>query len=180
MSNRGIILASLSLIIAIAGVAVGAFSFISLNNYSNSVNTYVLPMARVYYEGPTYTIASGSSGTFNYNQKNYDTHGAFNLASDSYTIPESGFYHIIAQYSIFASDGDFFYIQLFSNNILICSRSWGSSVTTNTFGVALSDINNFTEGDSLTIHIYIWNPSTASRNIFQGDESTFFAITKLA
>lgn len=181
-------LAGVSLIIALAGVAVGAFSFISLNNYINNIdayinetNEYVLPMARVYYEGPIYTITSGGIyQLFNYNQKSYDTHEAFDLASDSYTIPETGYYQVIAQYSIDADDGYFYMIQLYSNDILVCSRSSTSSVITNTFGVALADIINFTIGDSITIKVYQWNSGDVSTNIFNGERYTFFAIAKIA
>ena len=170
-----------SLIIALLGVGVGAFSFISMNNYINETNSYVPPMAKVYYDGPSYTILSGVGPTlFNYNQKSYDTHDAFDLPSDSYTIPEPGFYQVIAQCSIYADDGNFFMIQLLKNNVLICSRSSTASVNTNTFGVALSDINNFIEGDSLTIKLYQWNLGNVSRNIFDGEARTFLAITKIS
>jgi len=202
-------LAGVSLIVAIAGAAVGAFSFISLNNYINdmdayindlnaymddmnayinetnafinNMNEYVLPMARVYYQGPVYTILSGGIyQLFNYNQKSYDTHEAFDLASDSYTIPETGYYQVIAQYSIDADDGYFYMIQLYSNDILVCSRSSTSSVITNTFGVALADIINFTIGDSITIKVYQYNSGDVSTNIFNGERYTFFAIAKIA
>ena len=188
MSNGRNILAGVSLIVALAGVGVGAFSFISLNIYINDMNSYidemnayVLPMARVYYEGPVYTIPSGGIyQLFNYNQKSYDTHDAFDLASDSYTIPETGYYKVIAQYSIDADDGYFYIIQLYSNDILVCSRSSTSSIITNTFGVALADFINCTIGDSITIKLYQWNSGDVSNNIFHGEEYTFFAIAKIA
>ena len=179
-------LTGLSLIIAIAGVAVGVFSFISLNNYINDMNTYineknsyVPPMARVYYDGLIYSIPSGSFVTFNYTQKSYDNRDAFNLTSDSYKVPGSGFYQVIAQCSIDANDGDFFIIQLHRNGVLFCSRSCTSSVNTNTFGVALTDIINFEEGDSLTIKLYQYNPGNNPKNIFDGEAHTFFAIAKI-
>jgi len=173
-------LAVVSLIFALAGVGVGVFSFISLNNYINEANAYVLPKARVYYDGPTYTITSGG-GTqfFNYNQKSYDSHGAFNLLLDYYSVPETGYYHIIAQYSIDADDGDFFLIQLYSNNILVSFRACTASVYTNTFGVSLTDILNFTQGDTLTIKLYQYNSGSLSKNIFDGEEYSFFAIAKI-
>jgi len=181
-------LAGVSLIVALAGAGVGAFSFISLNIYINDLNTYinetnayVLPMARVYYGGSTYTIASGGGyQLFDYDQKSYDTHGAFNLTSDSYTIPEPGFYHVIAQYSIDAIDGGIFIILLYKNTDIVSFRVSSSSVNTDSFGVALTDIINFDEGDSLTIKVYQYDPGMASRNIFDGEAWTFLAISKIA
>jgi len=173
-------LAVVSLIFALAGVGVGVFSFITLNNYINETNAYVLPKARVYYDGPTYTIPSGGGvSVFNYDQKSYDSHGTFNLLLDYYTVPETGYYHIIAQYSIDADDGDFFLIQLYSNNILVSFRAWGSSVTTNIFGVALTDIVNFIKGDHLTIKLYQYNSGSLSKDIYDGEEYSFFAIAKI-
>jgi len=181
VSKRGSMLAVVSLIFALAGVGVGVFSFMSLNNYINETNAYVLPKARVYYDGPTYTITSGGGLTiFNYNQKSYDSHGAFDLLLDYYRVPETGYYQIIAQYSIYADDGDFFQIQLYSNNILVSFRAWSSSVTTNIFGVALTDIVNFNQGDTLSIKLYQYNSGSLPRDIFVGDVYTFFAIAKIA
>ncbi|KKM79881.1 hypothetical protein LCGC14_1345450 [marine sediment metagenome] len=180
MTKGGNKLAGVSLIFALAGVGVGVFSFISMNNYINDANAYVLPMARVYYDGPPYTIPSGGTyKLFNYTQKSYDTHGAFNLTSNSYTIPETGYYQVIAQYSIFTDVGEFFLISLYSNDNLVSFISHTSGLDTNTFGVALMDINNFTKGDSLTIKVYIFNLGSLSRNIFNGEEYTFFSIAKI-
>jgi len=176
----------LSLIIALAGVAFGAYSFVFMNNYINDMNayinetnSYVPPMAKVYYDGSTYSIPSGSFQTFNYNQISYDNRDAFNLTSDSYTIHGPGFYQVIAQYSIDAIDGDFFTIQLLSNGIIFCSRSSTASNATNTFGVVLTDIFKFAEGDSLTIRVYQHNSGSLSKNIFDGEAHTFFTIAKI-
>ncbi|MHA2127978.1 MAG: hypothetical protein ACW99E_21955 [Promethearchaeota archaeon] len=159
----------------------GVYSFISLNNYINNTDRYVLPMARVYYDGSYYAIASGGSEKlFNYDQKSYDTHEAFNLASDSYTIPETGFYQVIAQYSIDTDAGEFFVISLYSNDIIMSTKAYTSGLNTNVLGVALTDILNFTTGDSLTIKVYQYNIGALSREIFTGEEHTFFAITKIA
>jgi len=180
VSKGGIILAGLSLIIAIAGVAVGAFSFISLNNYIYETSSYVPPMAKVYYDDVSaYSIPDQSSQTFNYNQISYDNRDAFNLTSDSYTIHEPGFYQVTAQYSIEAYDRDFFMIQLLSNSIIVCSSSFTASRDTNTFGVGLTNNFNFAEGDSLTILIYQYNDAHTTRNIFPGGTHNFFAIAKI-
>ena len=181
-------LGTVSLIIALVATALGAYTFVIMNNYINALNariddlnSYIPPMASVYYDDVSaYSIPYQSSQTFNYNQKNYDTHGAFNLISDAYKIPEPGFYQVIAQYSIDAIDGDFFMIQLHSNNNLICSRSYTSSANTNTFGVALTDIFNFIKGDSITIKLYQYNIGDISRDIYDGETHTFFVIAKIA
>ena len=164
----------MAFIVALAGVGIGAFSIIA-------TNIYVLPIARVYYEGSTYTITDGGGPKlFNYNQKSYDTHEAFDLTSDSYKIPETGVYQVTAQYSISSIDGGYFTIALYSNDIMVCRRSSTCSRVTSAFGVALVDILMFNKGDTLTIKVYQSDPGSASRNIFDGEEWTFFAIAKIA
>ncbi|MBY9019911.1 MAG: hypothetical protein KGD67_02555 [Candidatus Lokiarchaeota archaeon] len=181
MSKGRNLLTVVSLIVALSGGAIGVYSFISLNIHTNATNSYILPKARVYYDGPTYTILSGGGNVlFNYNHKSHDTHEAFNLTSDSYTIPETGYYEVIAQYSIYAADGGFFNIQLYSNDILVSSRSSTSSAITNVFGVTLTDIINFNKGDSINVKVYQYNSGSLSRNIYSGEEYTFFAIAKLS
>ncbi len=171
----------ISLIIALSGVAVGAFSFISMNNYINETNAYVQPMASVYYDDVSiYSIPDQSSQIFNYNQISYDNRDAFNLTSDSYTIHEPGIYQVTAQYSIEAYDGDFFMIQLLSNSTIACSRSFTASTYTNTFGVGLTNNFKFVEGESLSIQIYQYNGAHTTRNIFPGGAHNFFTIAKLA
>ena len=151
-----------------------------MNTYLNEKNSYIPPMAEVYYDDMSvYSIPYQSSQTFNYNQVSYDNRDAFNLTSDSYTIHEPGFYQVTAQYSIEAYDGDFFMIQLLSNSIIVCSRSFTASTYTNTFGVGLTIIFNFAEGDSLTILIYQYNGAHTTRNIFPGGAHNFFAIAKI-
>jgi hypothetical protein len=197
-----------ALIIALSGVALGAYSFLFVNNYVNDLNaqiedlntqigdlnavindlnTYVNetnsynpPMAEAYYDDVSvYSIPSGISQTFNYNQINFDNRDAFNLTSDSYTIHEPGFYQVTAQYSIEAVAGDFFMIQLLSNEMIVCSRSLTASTATNTFGVVLTNLFNFAEGDSLTIRVYQYNAGAVPRNIFPGGAHNFFAIAKI-
>ena len=178
MKNRGF--AVVSLILALAGLGIGIYSLISMNQYINERNAYIVPMARVYFHG-SQAIASGVSYVaFDYNDKSFDTHDAFDLLLNLYVIPETGFYQVIAQFSIQAEPEDFFQILLFKNNNLICEKAYTSSRDTNSFGVSLSDVQNFTQGDLLAIKAYQYNVGDVSRNIFGGEEYTFFTIIKVS
>ncbi|MFX0076680.1 MAG: hypothetical protein ACFE96_14650 [Candidatus Hermodarchaeota archaeon] len=118
MSKGRNLLGVLALILSLGGLGIGFYSFISMNQYVNIVETYVSPKARVYYDGPIYSIPDGGGPTlFNFTHISYDTHGAFDLDTDSYLIPESGYYQITAQYSIDAIDGGFFVIFIYSNDV---------------------------------------------------------------
>ena len=179
MKNKG--LAVVTLLLALGGLGIGIYSFISMNQYINAKNAYIVPMARVYYSGVSYTIPSGVSYvTLDYNAKSFDTHEAFNLLLNAYIIPETGFYHMIAQYSIGADTDDFYQILLFKNGNLISEKAYTSSRDTSAFGVSISDVHNFTEGDSLTIRAYQYNVGSLPRTIFDGEEFTFFTIMKVS
>ncbi|MFX0076679.1 MAG: hypothetical protein ACFE96_14645 [Candidatus Hermodarchaeota archaeon] len=58
-------------------------------------------------------------------------------------------------------------------------KSSTSSVNTNVFGVAITDIRYFGSGDSISIRVYQSDPGTSARNIFDGEDHTFFAIAKI-
>jgi flagellar basal body-associated protein FliL len=98
MSKGRNILGVVSLIIALLATALGAYTFVFMNNYINALNahidelnSYIPPVASVYYDDiSTYSISDQSSQIFNYNQISYDNRDAFNLTSDSYTIHEPG------------------------------------------------------------------------------------------
>ena len=67
----------------------------------------IIPKARVYYDGTTFDIDSPAANKLvDFTKASYDTHNAFNFTTDLYTIPESGFYQIFAQYSVYGMVGE--------------------------------------------------------------------------
>ena len=140
--------------------------------------SYVVPRARVYRLG-SYSLNSSDTVVFDYTNTSYDTHNAFNLTSDAYVIPETGFYQVIAQYCITVEDQDFFKIHIFINGTMYASNSFTASRSTNTFTVSITDIVNVTTGDLITITAYSWNVGEISRLVFSSEEYSFFTISKL-
>ncbi len=139
---------------------------------------YIVPRARVYRLG-SFSLTSGSDTLFDYTNTSYDTYNAFNLISDAYISPETGFYQVIAQYCITAEDQDFFQIEIMINGSLYASKSFTASRFTNTFAVSITDIVNTTVGDIIAISAYSFNSIDASRTVFSGPEYSFFTISKL-
>lgn len=179
MAQGGKGLAVLALIIALIGA--GGAGFLLAQQYllvPPEEEPYLRPMAKVYRTG-TYILSSGGTTTFNFTTLSYDSHDAFDLASDAYEIPETGFYHVIAQYCIEAEPSDFFKINNMLNGTIITSCSYTAAFTTNTFTVSVTDIINATAGDLISIQTYIYNSGGEPRQIFVNKAYTFFTIMKI-
>ena len=99
--------------------------------------------------------------------------------SDTYILPETGFYQVIAQYCINVEDQDFFKIEIEINGTLYASNSFTASRSTNTFTVSIIDIVNTTVGDLITIIAYSYNAGEISRSVFSSEAYSFFSISKL-
>jgi len=178
MAQSGKGLAALGLIVALIGAS--AAGFLLIKQYilvPPAPEPYIRPMARVYQSG-TYYLLSGATTTFNYTDKSYDTHDAFDLGSDTYEIPEPGFYQVIAQYCIEAEFQDFFKIDIARNGITVSSRSFTAARSTNTFTASIVDIINATSGDLISIRVYSYNGPDDPRLVFAYEDYTFFTIMK--
>jgi len=176
MAKNGKGLVALALIISLIGAGAGGFMLIKTYVLEPR---YVLPMARVYRLG-SYFLNSGASTTFDYSDKSFDTHDAFDLVSDSYEIPETGFYHVIAQYCIDVEFQDFLKIEIHLNGTTISSRSYTAARSTNTFTVSVNDIINVTAADLISIRAYSYNLAADPREVFSEEPYTFFTIMKIS
>lgn len=144
MKQTGKGLVAFALIFGLIGTGLGGFMLVKndglvdeINELNNKIeesnnrieelekeeDPYVVPRARVYRLG-SYSLISGHTGLFDYTNTSYDTHNAFNLTSDEYIIPETGFYQVIAQYCVNVQDQDYFKIYIFINGSVHASRSY--------------------------------------------------------
>ena len=153
-----------------------------LNNRIEELETeedpYVVPRARVYRLG-SYSLVSSHTALFDYTSTSYDTHNAFNLTSDTYIIPETGFYQVIAQFCITVEDQDLFKIYIYINGSVHASRSYTAACPAITFAVSITDIVNTTVGDLITISAYSYNVGDVSRSVYGMEAYSFFTISKL-
>ena len=199
MSQTGKGLVAFALIFGLIGTGLGGFMLVKdyglvdevneLNNRIEELNNrieeleteedpYVVPRARVYRLG-SYSLVSGYNTLFDYTSTSYDTHNAFNLTSDTYIIPETGFYQVIAQYCISVEDQDFFKIYIVINGSIHASRLYTAACSASTFSVSITDIVNTTVGDLITIIAYIYNVGGVSRSVYGMEAYSFFTISKL-
>lgn len=140
-----------------------------------------MPKARVYYDDTTFWLLSlTASKTLDFTNVSYDTHNAFNLTSNLYVIPESGFYQINAQFSMDALAGDSFVVYIVKNNSFHSYRRYTSSVVLNNLGIGVSDMVNASVGDTISIRGYFYTSGGGIRHISGGTYLTYFSIAKLA
>ncbi len=178
MAKNGKGLLALALIFGLVGAGIGGYLIVK--EFTSQEST-TLPMAKVYYSGPTYTITSGGGFTvFDYTDAEYDTRNAFNFTDDKYYVPENGFYQVIAQYCIGAEDGDVCKIYIWLNSSVVSSHTSMASASTAAFAVSTTNIFNLTTDDTLHIALYIYNAGGFPRNIFQHQAYTYCCITKIA
>lgn len=176
MAKNGKALPLLAIIIAISGLLVGGYAAFQMNLRGN----YVLPVAKVFLGG-SYALGSGMPyKILDFTDKSFDSHNAFNLASDEYIVPETGYYQIIAQYSIQSYDQDFFIIGILQNDTIVGACSYFAAASTNTFTVSITDIISANVGDAISIYAYLYYVSGSPRALFEGEEFTFFSIAKLS
>ncbi|GAG70559.1 unnamed protein product [marine sediment metagenome] len=179
MAKSGKIISILALIIGVSGVSVGGYALIQINLMGQEqVPEYVLPTARVFLSF-TYDLSSGVTVKFDFSDKSFDSHDAFNLISDEYIIPETGYYQVFAKYDIDAIDQDFFVIEIWRNNNMNRSCTYTPAQSTNYFSVSIADIILAEQGDAISIWAYIYNDPSANRTLFAGEQHTYFSIVKI-
>ena len=195
MSQTGKGLVAFALIFGLIGTGLGGFMLVKNYGLGDEVNelnnrieeleeelegedSYVVPRARVYRLG-SYSLISGHTGLFDYTNTSYDTHNAFNLTSDEYVIPETGFYQVIAQYCVNVQDQDYFKIYIFINGSVHASQSYIAADSTIDFAVSITDIVNITAGDLITIKAFSLNAGDVSRAVYGMEGYSFFTISKL-
>jgi len=163
-------------------ISAGLGVYLILTQYVFVQEDSVLPKARVYFDGsPSFNKYSDTTQeNIDFTQVSYDTHNAFNLITDTYIIPEDGFYHIDAQYGIeTAQTDDDYVIYIVRNNLMHTFKRVTCTKTVNSFCVDVSDIVNATIGDTINIRIYFHNSVAGWRSVEGQSYLTFFSIAKL-
>lgn len=145
-------------------------------------NPNITPRARVYV-GDDYEAQGQTTGLINFDTKNYDTTNDFNLTSDSYIVPENGYYLTIASIDVVVNiilDHPYHIFQLYihANSISVAeTRMYISEITwLEHISISASTIVYLSEGDNVQVLYY----TVFTNLINHGSSRTFFAITKLS
>ena len=182
MANGGKGLAAFALIFAILGAGAGGYlmykELFVTEEVGEHMHDIALPKARAYC-GSGFVLESGIHTLVDLSQISYDTHDAFNVTDNTYIVPESGFYSVFAQLSVFCLDGDFFRMHIYQNGTQVAVQSYFAAGSTNTFTVAGEDILNATAGETIFFRVFMVNSGGTIRGIFVGSAYSFCTIEKL-
>ena len=168
-------LVAIALIFGLLGAGFGGF--LMLKEYVFAPKP--LPKARIYCNIGSYSIPAYSTQKFDFTSTTYDTHNAFDQLTDTYTVPETGFYQIYVQISIEAYDDDKFTISVYYDGLAYSRTTHIAAGFTNFFAVTLSTTVNASAGSELNINFYQYNVGLASRLVYEGESRTYWEITQI-
>ncbi|MEM7179685.1 MAG: hypothetical protein AAF518_02150 [Spirochaetota bacterium] len=159
-------------------------NFTTLKTAIEALSTEVETVACRYTSGDTESIDDDSlTDIVKYENKDYDTHDAYNISTGKWTAPKAGIYKIYAQ-ARFADGNTSGYrrLYIFKNDTYVNN---GAYVATNTQSVpsgralvSTEDTLNLNANDTIAIHAY--QNSGASINLYTGHANeTMLTITKI-
>jgi len=164
-------------IVALLGLGVGAYS---LYNYQQLVSQGEHPksLARVFL-ATSYSTRDGEWIKVDFDVLDYDVSGDFNITTDRFTCPTSGYY-IISGKLTFSSmqDGETIEVGVFSEDGLEAG-SVAHAFHTSNISVGFTDIVHLTAGDYVEFGSY--HNGTGFKSIY-GDSSgkyTYFTIAAM-
>ncbi len=175
MADRTSVLPVVAIIIGIVGIGLGGYAVVEDLMESDPV----IPKASAYV-GSAQSLTVSTETRINFTAVSFDSHSAFNLTSDAYTLPEAGYYRIDAQFCVTANRGDFFSISVRQNGVSALRGGFTAAAYSNFFEVSVSGIVQGSAGDVFTVFGYFYNATgPTTRALFANDAYSFFSLAKL-
>jgi hypothetical protein len=171
--RKVLIFSILALIVGLSGLGLGAYS---LYNYQQLVNQLEAPrpLARAFLSSG-YSIPSLSWTVVNFDVLDYDTTGDFNITTDRFICPTSGYYLISAMLMFtLMYDGEAIYVAAFREGVLEAGSGAHASHT-NSLSVSFTDIVYLNEGDYVELLAYY--TGGAPRTIYGNLAGTYTYFT---
>jgi len=165
----------LALIIGLSGLGLGVYS---LYNYQQLVIQVEppKPLARAFLN-LGYAVSSGSYMVVNFDVLDYDETGDFNLTTDKFICPTSGYYFISGMVTFGGmQDGEAIYALVFIEGYL---KSWviARAAHSTILSASFTDIVYLNEGDYVELQVY--HTGSGSRDIF-GDSVGIYTYLTIA
>ncbi len=163
----------LALIVGLSGLGLGVYS---LYNYQQLVNQVEppRPLARAYLNFG-YMFSSGSYNLVNFDVLDYDETGDFNLMTDRFICPISGYYLISGMVTFGGmQDGEAIFAAAFIEGVLkawIIARAAHSTILSTSF----TDIVYLNEGDYVELRAY--HTGSGPREIFGDSQGIYTYLT---
>ncbi len=164
-----------ALIIGLSGLGIGIFSFLRINQIATQPQQ--LKIGLKVYVNVSYDESDLATHIINFENKSYDYHNDFNLATDVFTVPISGDYLIIGTVTISVlQDTEILLVSIYVNNVKKAEVISHAS-TNHPTSATVTDILSLSAGDEVTLREFFYASNV--REIQSGQEATYLTIYKL-
>jgi hypothetical protein len=176
MGKRKVSIVSiLALIVGLSGLGLGAYSLYNYQQFVNQVEP-PKPLARASLAF-SYSIPSTTWTTINFDVLDYDETGDFNIITNRFICPTSGYYLVSGMVTLIMQDGETILLAAFREGVYeagsLAHASHSDSVST-----GFTDIVYLNVSDYLELRAY--HTGSGSRSIFGNAEGTYTYFTIVA
>jgi len=174
MGKRKVSIVSiLALIIGVSGFGLAAYS---LYNYQQLINQVEppKPLVRVY-TSVSISIPSTTYTTLNFNVEDYDVTGDFNMLTDRFISPSSGYYRVSLMVTFTPMyDGEIILAVALSEGVFE-SGCYAQASHTNVLSAGFTDIIYLDAGDYLEVQVY--HTGGTPRFVYGNSAGTYTYLT---
>ena len=166
----------LVLIVGLSGLGVGAYSLYNYQQFISQVEP-PKPLARAFLNS-SYAIPGYAWNVVNFTVLDYDTTGDFDITTDRFICPTSGYY-LISGMIMFSSmnDGEIIYVATRREGILEAGSTAQAS-TNGGISTGFSDIVYLNEGDY--VELLAFHTVTGQRTLYGDSTGAYTYLTIVA
>jgi len=174
MGKRKVSIVSiLALLVGFSGLGLGAYS---LYNYQQLINQVepLRPLVRVF-SSTSSSIPSTTYTTVDFNVIDFDVTGDFNIITDRFICPSSGYYLVSVMITFTPMyDGEFISAGAYSEGVFEAG-SYAQASHTNVLSTGFTDVVYLNAGDYLEVKVY--HSGSTARLVYGNSAGTYTYLT---
>jgi len=160
-------------IVGLSGLGLGAYSLYNYNQHVNQVEV-PKPLARAFVS-TSISIPSSILTVVNFDVVDYDVTGDFNIITDRFICPTSGYYYISGKVKFtIMLDAEAIYVGLYREGVIVAENSADASHTLS-LSTSFTDIVYLNAGDYVEVKVY--HTGSSARSIYGDTEGTYTYLT---
>jgi len=163
----------LALLLGLSGLGLGVYS---LYNYQQLINQVepLRPLVRVF-TSTSSSIPSTTFTTVNFDVVDFDVTGDFNIVTDRFICPSSGYYLVSVMVTFTPMyDGEFISAVAYSEGVFEAG-SYAQASHTNVLSTGFTDVVYLNAGDYLEVKVY--HSGSTARLVYGNSAGTYTYLT---